>query len=291
MLNDNRCTVALEQKQEIVFNRSENGKFPALFGVSLNNKEAFYTNDATQHPESTGVPEGHVKIDKFLSVPVLLNQELVGQIALANPKEDYTENDLDAIKHLAEYMALAIQRHKSSEMLRKSEERFKTVAETSGEWIWEVDANGLFTYSSPVVFEINGYTADELIGKKHFFDFYSKEVHEAKMLEAVEIFKAMKGFSGVEDKILHKDGYEIQIETKGIPVLNAAGEFKGYMGSTINITEKKKVEAKIIKHAKELEVFNRAMVDREMRIIEMKEEVNRLCKLLNIEKKYPEDWN
>jgi PAS domain S-box-containing protein len=291
MLNDNSCTVALEQKQEIVFNRSKDGKFPALFGVSLNNKEAFYTNDAAQHPEATGVPEGHVKIEKFLSVPVLLNQELVGQIAIANPKVDYTENDLEAITHLAEYMALAIQRHKSSEMLRKSEERFKTVAETSGEWIWEVDSNGLFTYSSPAVIDINGFTAEELVGKKHFFDFYDKEVHQSKMQEAAELFKEMKSFKGIEDKIIHKDGHEISIETKGIPIISKTGHFLGFMGSTINITEKKKAEADLLKHTKELEVFNNAMVDREMRIIEMKEEVNRMCQLLNIEKKYPENWS
>ena len=31
--------------------------------------------------------------------------------------------------------------------LRESERRFSQVAESAGEWIWEVDANGLYTYS------------------------------------------------------------------------------------------------------------------------------------------------
>jgi len=40
----------------------------------------------------------------------------------------------------------------------------------------------------------------------------------------------------------------------------------------------------------ELEMFNKAMVDREMRIIEMKEEVNQLCSALGQEIAYPPVW-
>ena len=40
----------------------------------------------------------------------------------------------------------------------------------------------------------------------------------------------------------------------------------------------------------ELEIFNKTMVDREMRIIEMKKEVNELCKELKREIKYPPIW-
>lgn len=287
---DNRCTIVQEENQEIVFSRTKDGKFPALFGFSLNNKISFFTNNAPEHPESKGLPEGHIKIDKFLAVPVLLNEELVGQIALANPEQDYTQNDLDTIEHLAEYMALAIQRHHSSERLRSSEKRFKIVAENSGEWIWEVDAQGLFTYSSPVVSRINGFTPEELVGKMHYFDFYNKEIHQAKMLEAAELFKSKQVFSGIEDRIMHKNGKEVIIETKGIPIISETGELQGYRGATIDITEKKSAEANLIKHARELEAFNKLMVDREMRIIEMKEEVNALCKKLNIEERYPENW-
>ena len=35
--------------------------------------------------------------------------------------------------------------------LKESEERFRQVAESAGEWIWEVNIDGVYTYSSPVV--------------------------------------------------------------------------------------------------------------------------------------------
>ena len=62
------------------------------------------------HHASKGIPEGHINIEKFLSVPVILDQELVGQIGLANPKKDYTEKDIIVITRLAEFFAMAIRK-------------------------------------------------------------------------------------------------------------------------------------------------------------------------------------
>ncbi len=45
----------------------------------------------------------------------------------------------------------------SQEALRNSEERFRHVADTAGEWIWEVDANGLYLYCSSALEKILGY--------------------------------------------------------------------------------------------------------------------------------------
>ena len=68
-----------------------------------------------KHEASKGIPEGHIGIERFLSVPVLLVGELVGQIALANSDRDYTDRDLDAVNRIAEYYALAIQHKRADE--------------------------------------------------------------------------------------------------------------------------------------------------------------------------------
>ncbi len=62
------------------------------------------------------------------------------------------------------------------------------------------------------------------------------------------------------------------------------------IGLVQDVTERKRNEQRLRDHAQELERFNRVMVDREMRIIEIKEEVNRLCERLGEAPVYPEIW-
>jgi PAS domain S-box-containing protein len=81
-------------------------------------------------------------------------------------------------------------RKRAEEDLRLSEERFRQVAENVGDFIWEVDAKGLYLYTSPAVEKILGYTPDELIGKMHFYDLFAPEVREQLKAAAVSVFAA-----------------------------------------------------------------------------------------------------
>ncbi|MFO8033072.1 MAG: response regulator [Desulfohalobiaceae bacterium] len=94
------------QDKDFVFDQ-----FRGLFGWVLNNKSPLVSNNPSQDPRSSGVPQGHIPISNFLSVPVELQGKLVGQIALANSERDYTERDLEVVEQLGALYALAIQRH------------------------------------------------------------------------------------------------------------------------------------------------------------------------------------
>ncbi len=112
--------------RRILFPKGEDGRYPALWGHSLNKEEPFFTNSPNAHEASTGVPKGHILLERFLAVPVMLEKELVGQIALANKESDYTQKDLKAVCRLAEYYALAIQRKQAEEELQKANDELET---------------------------------------------------------------------------------------------------------------------------------------------------------------------
>lgn len=101
------------QEQGIRFSKGKDGIYPSLWGHSLNTKEPFFTNFPRKHEKSSGnIPNGHVPLENFLSYPVIFEQELVGQIAVANSPFGYTDNDLEIIKKISNLYAIAINNHR-----------------------------------------------------------------------------------------------------------------------------------------------------------------------------------
>ncbi|MDP8239797.1 MAG: PAS domain S-box protein [Candidatus Hatepunaea meridiana] len=130
----------------------------------------------------------------------------------------------------------------ADEALRMSEERFDQVAKTSREIIWEVDHNGLYTHVSAVVEEVLGYKADEIVGKKHFYDLHPVEGRDALKSVALEVFKKKQSFINLENLAQTKDGRIVVLSTNGLPILDSNGELLGYRGADSDITERKQAE-------------------------------------------------
>jgi len=122
--------------------------------------------------------------------------------------------------------------------LRKSEERFEQTCEQSREIVWEVDAEGVFTYVSKTVEMVTGYSPEELVGKKRFYDFFPEEGREEFMKTALEMFAGKATVRDFLSKGLTKDGRIVVLSTNGAPILDENGNLKGYRGSNSDVTEK-----------------------------------------------------
>ena len=138
---------------------------------------------------------------------------------------------------------LFLKQKQTEEALRESEERFRQVAESVGDFIWEVDAQGLYLYTSPSVEKILGYRPDELIGKKHFYDLFAPEVREELKAAALTAFAAKQPFRAFPNPNVSKGGRVVHLETSGLPMLDAGGNLVGYRGADTDVTERKNSEA------------------------------------------------
>lgn len=136
-----------------------------------------------------------------------------------------------------------ITEHRRAEMaLRQSRERFQALTESTSDWIWEIDANGRYTYCSPKVLEILGYAPEALLGCRPF-DLMPAEEAQRVAAEFKRILETGQPFAGLENTNLHADGRRVFLETSGVPIRDTGGNVIGYRGIDRDVTARKLMEA------------------------------------------------
>lgn len=128
--------------------------------------------------------------------------------------------------------------------LRKSEERFRDIAFSSSDWIWEFDAAGRFTYLSEGVINVLGYSPSELQGKS-FFNLVNPEDAEILRETYILLSSRMQNIVDLESWIVHKYGSLICIQSNGVPIHDSEGNLIGYRGVNKDITEQKRSEERL----------------------------------------------
>jgi PAS domain S-box-containing protein len=134
-----------------------------------------------------------------------------------------------------------IERQKVESQLRESEERFRSLVETSKDWVWEVDEEAVYTYASPNIKNLLGYEPSEVLGKTPFELMPTQERQRIAEVFA-SLADSRQPFTGLENTNIHKDGHWVILESSGVPIVDAKGVFRGYRGIDRDITERKQTE-------------------------------------------------
>lgn len=121
--------------------------------------------------------------------------------------------------------------------------------ETGIQWTWEVDMNGLYTYSSPEVEKLLGYKPNEIVGKKYFYDLFLAQDRETMKVIVFERFAEKLPFEDFLNANLHKNGWIVWLMTKGSPIIDKDGCLLGYRGVDINFNDRKKYMSAAISSA------------------------------------------
>jgi PAS domain S-box-containing protein len=144
------------------------------------------------------------------------------------------------------------ERKQAEESLRKSESRFKSIAESMSDCIWEVDRDEVYIYCSNNVKDVLGYTCEEIIGKTPF-DLMPSDERERVGTFFAEILKKNRPFRNLENWNLTKDGQLVCFLSSGTPMFDEKGAFAGYRGVDSDITARKQAEEEQKKTNQELE--------------------------------------
>jgi len=142
------------------------------------------------------------------------------------------------------------ERKQTEERLRESEEKFRAIVETTSEWIWSCDAQGIHTYSNDSIRSILGYEPEEMIGMSAFNLLHPDDSQRA----AENVKNAMakrQGWSGLVLRWKHKDGTYRFLESTASPIIGSDGAVLGWNGADRDITDRKLAEEKLRKSEEE----------------------------------------
>jgi PAS domain S-box-containing protein len=141
--------------------------------------------------------------------------------------------------------------------LREGEERFRTMAESSPMMIWQGSPEQQITYVNKTLREYHQATLDALIG-----DGWRNYIHPDDLPRTLEVMEESHGTRGhyeVELRVQRADGMYRWFLSSGAPMLSPSGEFMGYVGTAIDIHDRKMAEEALAHYAQRLEHSNREL--------------------------------
>jgi diguanylate cyclase (GGDEF)-like protein/PAS domain S-box-containing protein len=136
------------------------------------------------------------------------------------------------------------ERKEAEQTLRASEQRFRDVVRAAGEYVWETDREWRYTYLSDRVQALLGYGEAEMLGRRpaEFMPAGEAERVDAWFGEHVA---PGQPFRGLEHMSVTQAGALVWQQVSGVPVFDADGSFRGYRGTGLDITERKRAEERI----------------------------------------------
>lgn len=168
----------------------------------------------------------------------VLCHENLGNVRVWQPDEEQFAASLADMAALALHNA---RRRDAERALRLSEARFKAIAESLSDWIWELDAEGRYSWCSSGVERLLGYRPEDLIGREPLELMAPEEVERVRPLLGAAL-AAGAPLGDLESWNLTRDGRRVCLLTNGIPLTDGDGRLLGYAGVDVDITARKETE-------------------------------------------------
>ena len=126
---------------------------------------------------------------------------------------------------------------RAEEALRQSEERLRDFAETGADWFWEQDAELRFTFLSGHYPGFERLATERIVGKTREEVAAGNDFNTEKWQQLTACLEAREPFNNFEYSYKRPDGSHVVVRVSGKPIFDEQGEFAGYRGTGIDITE------------------------------------------------------
>ncbi|MEA1989373.1 MAG: GGDEF domain-containing protein [Pseudomonadota bacterium] len=149
---------------------------------------------------------------------------------------------------LISWLVLRVTLKAINKRVETSEDCYHQLLVNSLDWAWETDRNGNISYSSSQIFDILGYTEEEVLSKP-FNSFFESQDAKTSALVWQQKLMLNEAFNNLEISFYNRSKQVIYLLLSGHPILNKHKKLIGYRGIARDISALKHREGKMISMA------------------------------------------
>src|SRR6267154_1585014 len=221
-----------------------------LSGLVWQSGKPLWSADISKDPRSSS---GSSRTDSSREIgmhgtfvfPVVSDGKTIGVLSFADRKARQPEEQLlQAVHVIGSQIGQFVRRKQTEDMVRESEERFRSLTVLSSDMYWEQDDQLRFTSMSGTGSDSVNPHSFPLLGKKRWEQNYINMTAD-QWAEHIALLEAHKPFRDMELCRLEESGKKVWISISGEPVFDSSGAFRGYRGVGKDISERKQDEERI----------------------------------------------
>jgi PAS domain S-box-containing protein len=198
-------------------------------------------------PYRKGMPSGHAPVVRELVVPIFRENKIVAIIGVGNKPSDYDEYDVEAVSLLGDLSWDIAERKWAEEVLRQSEDNFRTLYNRTPVMLHSIDPEGKIISVSDNWLETMGYARDEVLGR-HISDFMTAQSRREALAVNLPRFFQTGWVRDLEYQFVKKSGEIMDILLSAIMENDADNAMVRSMGVVVDISVRKKAEAALLKY-------------------------------------------
>jgi formate hydrogenlyase transcriptional activator len=190
----------------------------------------------------------------LLSIPMVIGQKTLGSCVLVAMRAErvWPDDLVQRMRLIAEVLAGALARKRFEESLRESEARLSLAATSAEAGLWVLEIASGHIWTTEKTRELYGFAPDQELNFEGFIQIVNPE-DRAGVRRSVERAVQMRGDFREEYRIIHPDGTIRWMAARGRPYFNQAGEPERLMGVSIDISERKQMEAQLQQRLRDIE--------------------------------------
>jgi PAS domain S-box-containing protein len=175
-------------------------------------------------------------------VPLSSDESLRGLLTVVSltSRRTWSEDLIATLRVLGEILFDSMQRKNAMQALSESEERFRRIADQSPMLVWVSGVEGKYNYVNSSWLRFTGRALEEEVGDGWLHSVHPEDVEECRSVVQAAL-SSHRQFH-LEYRVRRHDGQYRWILDTGVPRFDIAGAFLGFVGSALDITDRKRAE-------------------------------------------------